>query len=558
MDDEQSQHPRSDADVDTPQGGTDPTPAEDAATPATEGIAEESGDHSAWMRPAVGEERRTSEIVGALAPESTETEDLPDEPIDVFEDTAPVTPDEAETADGSTEEPNPLHAAAAIGAAAAQRRLCEPDSSGAHAARPGSRPMAWLPWLAGALVAALVAFAVVHSLTDKPVVVITPTPTPSATTPPAVTEADLLTAKDAEAITPKQGWTVASTLSRLTPTSPKVICQPNTTGQPNPTITRQRTLTTTSTRGLAALHQVDNFASVADASKAFEARATNLAACDNEPLWIHSNTAVGNAGDAARLVTVARQDDIAEYHTVLLLRTGTTVHALDVTQANQPAPAANVLNSAAAAVNRQCARSTGRCATQPKVAEAIPAATEPMGWLSISDIPRVSPRAGLWTVTDASNVVAPGSECENMTLASVAGPTQREQRTYQMTQDNAAPRTYGMDEVLFTFKDARQAAQFANTLASNLKNCPSRLATAKVSESAQVTSSVGRKKVAGATLLVQQSLGGTETARFRTGVAVVDNKVIYLVNNPSTSYDLGSAKFQQVTVRAAQRATQLP
>lgn len=550
MDDEQSQHPRSDADVDTPQGDTDPTPAEDSGV-------EESGDHSAWMRPAVGEERRTSEIVGALAPEPPEPEELPDEPIDVFDDSAPVTPEEAEDA-GDDELDSPLHAAASIGALAAQRRLMEPDASGAHAARPGSRPLAWLPWLAGVLVAALVAFGVVHSLTDKPVVVITPTPTPSVSTPPAVTDADLLTAKDAEVITPKQGWKVASTLTRLTPTSPKVICQPNTTGQPNPTITRQRTLTTTSTKGLAALHQVDNFASMADATKAFEARSTNLAACDNEPLWIHSNTAVEGTGDAARLVTVARQDDIAEYHTVLLVRTGTTVHALDVTQANQPAPAAKVVSSAAAPVNRQCARSGGRCATRPTAKSAIPAATEPMGWLSISDIPRVSPRAGLWTVTEAANVVTRGSECENMTLASVAGPTHREQRTYQMAQDNAAPRTYGMDEVLFTFKDARQAGQFANTLASNLKNCPSRQATAKVSEAKQLTSGVGGKKVVGATLLVQQSMGGTETARFRTAVTVVDNKVVYLVNNPSTSYDLGSAKFGQVAVRAAERATQLP
>ena len=44
-----------------PESGSETTPAKQQK-PATE------PDHSAWMRPAVGDDMRTSEVVGALAP----------------------------------------------------------------------------------------------------------------------------------------------------------------------------------------------------------------------------------------------------------------------------------------------------------------------------------------------------------------------------------------------------------------------------------------------------------------------------------------------------------
>ena len=41
----------------------------------------------------------------------------------------------------------------------------------------------------------------------------------------------------------------------------------------------------------------------------------------------------------------------------------------------------------------------------------------------------------------------------------------------------------------------------------------------------------------------------------RVGVASVGNRVVYLLNNPSKSYDLGQRSFASLMIRAAQRAS---
>lgn len=559
MTDEQNPMPRVDGDQDesivnshtpgAPESGFDPTP-EDAVVEA---------DHSAWMRPAVGENVRTSEVVGALAPETPDTEVLDEEPIDVFDEAAPLLPDEADEAEADASDP--MLAAAGLGARAAQNRDEESGADLQPTPQRAEAPAAggwkkWLPWIAAALVLAVVAFALVLQQTRKPVVVITPTPTPSVSKPPAVVDGDLMTPRDAELIAKGQGWTAVETLQKLTPTSHRLYCQNSTTGQPNATQTKQRTLSTKSSLPLVARHQIDNFATTADAGQAYKLRATNMAKCDDVPTYLLSASSVTGVGDEAMLMTVVFEDTIPEYHTLLLARTGTTVHGYDVTQSKKAMGPTPVVQAAASTINRQCARSTGACAKQPKVAATTLPSSGTPGWLNISDLPRVSPGAGLWSVTDVSNVTTKGSQCENMSLASVAGPTKREQRTYLMTQDNAAPQTFGVDVVAMTFKDAKAADSFAGTLRGNLSKCSDRQETAKLSEAATARGKAGQTPITATTLLVQQSMGGAETARFRTAVVTVDNKVLYLVNNPSASYDLGGAKMGQIAVRAGERATQ--
>lgn len=543
-----------------PESGSETTPAKQQK-PATE------PDHSAWMRPAVGDDMRTSEVVGALAP--PEPEVLPEaEPVDVFDEAAPVTPDE-NPAELESPALRPEQAAAVVGARAALARSDVPGASLDHELESypadtftghEDAPRSWtrmIPWIAGALALALVVFGLVYSGTRKAPIVVTPSPTPSVSTPPVVDDADLLTVNDMEKIAPKAGWQVSQTLDKLTPTTRRVFCQNSTDGQPNPTLTRQRTLTTTSTKGLAALHQIDAYATAADARNAFAAKAANLATCGDVPTWIMRSDAVTGFGDESTALTAVLQDLVDENHTILLSRSGTVVHAYDISQVNSPLRVADVLKGAALAMNRQCASSGGECAQQPSTRATIPPPTGTPGWLIPSDLPRVTKGAGLWTSTDTSSVTTKGSQCENTTLASVPGPTKREQRTYLMTQDNAAPQTFGIDEVVLTLKDEKAAKDFAGTLQKNLRNCEKRLETAKVSEFGKVSSPFNKQTpITGETALVQQAMGGTETARFRTAVVSVGNKVVYLVSNPSASYDLGDKRFVAIAVRAAERATQ--
>ncbi|WP_420174637.1 hypothetical protein [Luteococcus sp. OSA5] len=565
MTDEHNPQPRPDGAQDepivgtgpqVPEGDTDPTAAAKQSEPTQPEV-----DHSAWMRPAVGEDVRTSEVVGALAPEPTEPEDLPEDPVDVFDEAAPVTPEESDQeGSGPADQTAPM--AASVGARAALQRE---DESGVDLAPTAPRHgeqdkrggfLRWLPWLIGAVVLALIAFAVVFQQTRKPVVVVTPTPTPSVTKPPVVVNADLMAAKDAELIAKGEGWTAAETLQKLSPTSRRIFCQNSSTGQPNPTQTKQRTLTTKSETPIVARHQIDNYATAADATTTYKLRAENMAKCDDVPTYIYSGTGVSGIGDEAQLMTVVFEDVIPEYHTLLLVRTGTTVHSYDVIQAKKPVSALAVAKAAGETINRQCSRAKGTCAKDPKTAAAIPPPAGTPGWMVISDLPRVSPGAGLWSATEVGNVSTKGSQCENMTLASEAGPTKREQRTYLMTQDNAAPQTFGVDEVILTFKDDQAAAKFAEKLTGNLNKCPDRQETATVSEPATVEGKAGKTDIKADTLLVEQAMGGEETARFRTATVQAGNQVVFLTNNPSASYDLGGKKFGQIALRAGQRATQ--
>ncbi|MEL4505147.1 hypothetical protein AAEX63_12810 [Luteococcus sp. H138] len=555
-----------------PEGGSDPIPADgtfpgdDAATTVMPPVPAE--DHSAWMRPSVGEQRRTSEIVGALAPEEP-TVEANEETIDIFDEAAPVTPEEADEAREA--EPTvlePRQHAAIVGARAALARGDVPGASLAHAAEryaedtfspESGRPLGLrlLPWIAGIIALAMLAFGLGYAYTRKPVVVVTPTPTPTVSKPPVVTEEELLNVKDVAALAPKETWSAPTTLDKLTPTTLRPACMNSTQGQPNPTLTKQRTLSTPTASAPSVKHQIDSFATTADAQNAYTARAAQMAACDEVPAWIVGSAKVTGMGDEASAITIAYQNQTAEYHTLLLTRTGTVVHTFDVAQAGKAFSTATLSQAAKLAVNRQCATSGGECAKSPGVGAILPPPSGTPGWLIASDLQRVSPGAGLWTATDTTNITAKGTTCENIDLASVPGPSKREQRTFLMTQDNAAPRTFGIDEIAYTFRDPRAARAFAGRLNNNLNSCATRQSTAKVGESL-TKGAPGDKDidVTARTLLVQQSLGGSETARFRTAVVLAGHRVIYLVNNPSASYDLGKDKFTQIAVRAGLRSTQ--
>lgn len=553
------------------EGGSDPIPADgyfpgdDAATTVIPPVSDQ--DHSVWKRPSVGEQRRTSEIVGALAPEEPSGHEVDAEPIDVFDEAAPVTPEEAEEAEESTPLSTEEHGAI-VGARAALARNDVPGASLAHAPEQyaedtftpaHSRPLGLrlLPWIAGILALAMLAFGLAYAYTRKPVVVITESPTPTISKPPVVTEDDLLSVKDVAVLAPKETWSAPTTLDKLTPTTLRPACMNSTQGQPNPTLTKQRTLTTEKASAPSVKHQIDAFGTTADARNAFAARAAQMAACDEVPAWITGSAKVTGMGDEAAAITIAYQNPTVEYHTVLLSRTGTVLHTYDVAQASKAFSTAVLTQAAKLTINRQCATSGGECAQSPGVSAILPPPSGTPGWLIASDLQRVSPGAGLWTATDTTNVTAKGTTCENIDLASVPGPSKREQRTFLMTQDNAAPRTFGIDEIVYTFRDPRTARAFAGRLHNNLTSCASRQSTAKVGESL-TDSAPGEKGVEASarTLLVQQSMGGSETARFRTAVVLSGHRVLYLVNNPSASYDLGKDKFTQMAVRAGLRATQ--
>lgn len=537
----------------------DDTPADaaDESGEAAFGPGAIEDDHSMWMRPPAGQEApRVREPELDVTPDQ---DDAPQEPglvTDIVHD-----------GESPVEELKPVHAdAATVGANAA---LASAEKPGAPLDQQASREQepeaavggrGWrglLPWIAAALALGLAAFGFFYNETKRGVTVVTESPTPTATPTPVITEADLMTVKDANLVA-KQSWTAGKTLEKIATTSPHVACVVSSPGQPNPILTRQRTLTTTAKDALGALHQVDAYASTGDAQRVFQMRAGNIATCSDIPALIVGSDTIRGIGDEAASMTIAFQEKAATtFHTVVIARTGTTVHMVDVARNGNPVSAADTLKGLVGPVDRQCGRAKGKCSTKPEATAALPPAVTNPGWLLAADLPRVVPGEGMWQATDTKAVDTVGSNCEQMNLVSVAGPDQREQRTYLMTLDSAAPQNFGVDQVVFTFAKPADAKAFSDKLSTNIAECSKKVLTAKISESAKVQGKVSDGGTfEGKTFLVTQSMGGNQATLFRVGVSQVGNKVLYLLNNPTKAYDPTSKTFGQVVVRASERASQ--
>lgn len=373
---------------------------------------------------------------------------------------------------------------------------------------------------------------------------------------PAVTAADLWTPDDLPTAVPDTTWHTSQTLTTLTATSPQVACLSALVGKVKPEASAQRTLTAAGNTGLAALHQVDVYASAADAQAIFSERQAKLALCDDSAAYLVSAANISNIGDEASQMTVAYQAEKTEYHTVLMVRTGTLVSLFDVARPETAAPTASTARAAAAALGRSCAR-FGTCPAEVKASETILPKAAPAGWLIESDWPRVTPGTGRWTATEPVALKTIGSACENLTLETVTGPTSRQQRTFLLTQDAKAPQSFGADEMLLSFADATASADFAKQLGDNVASCAQRLQTATVSEAGAVQGKAGDAAIVGRTFTVTQATGQDKKVVFQVAVLNVKEHVVYILVNTTEAFKLTPEQLAAVAVRAGQRSTQL-
>ena len=385
-----------------------------------------------------------------------------------------------------------------------------------------------------------------------------PTPTASAnqSVAPTLTIADLWSVDEAAAVATGTVWRITQTLTTLSATSPQVACLTAVTGSVKPEISAQRTLGSEGDAHYAGLHQLDKYSDEAAAKTVFSERVAKLAACDDSVAYIVGATSVTGLGDESAQATVAYQAATTEFHTVLLVRTGALISMFDVAHPGTAAPVAGVVNAARAALARSCAR-FGTCPSEIAVKDDVPAKTAPNGWLVVSDWPRLTPGSGRWTATDPVPLKSVGTACENLTLETVAGPTARQQRTFLLTQDPAAPQGFGADELLLTFPDATASAEFAKTLADNLASCSQRLQTATVTDASPVQGKVGTADLVGRSFTITQATAQDKKVIFQVAVLSINQHVVYVLINSNESFKLSADQLAAVALRAGQRTTQL-
>ena len=408
-------------------------------------------------------------------------------------------------------------------------------------------------------VAAIVILALVIGLVYALARGATPlTEEPSASPLPlAVTVEDLWQPEEVAPAIDGSVWHVSQSLLELSPKSPQVACLTAINSEAKPATAVQRTLTATE-GGYAALHQLDKYGSEDEARQGYAARIAMLARCDDTPAYLVSASTVNAIGSEATQVTVAYESATPEYHTVLIVRTGSLVSLFDLAHPESMVPAERLVSAAAAALSRVCDK-FGTCPSNPSLAPAVPPATDPPGWLTPADWPRLSPGSGKWTAVAPTTLKKAATTCENLSLASFEGPIARQVRTFVLTEDPRMPSGFGSDEMLFAFPDASAAAAFAKTLGDNLAACGERTPTATVTEGTPVDATAGDVPVKGRTFAITQAIDADTQMLFQVSVVAAQQYVVYVVvNTPAADFKLSPEQQNAIATRAGMRVTQLP
>ncbi len=397
-----------------------------------------------------------------------------------------------------------------------------------------------------------------------PIASTSPSPSTSVSAVPPVSVDDLLTLEDAEAIVAGATWSIAQTAETREEAQARPACLGSDIADVNPTDTFQRAVGTSGDDMLAALHQVDLYATVDAAQQVQSERATNLAACDDVPAFIVGASTVTGLGDEATQLTVAFQGDPEDgasevLHSVLLVRTGRALSMLDVTRNDEVVPPEDAMAGMVRSLGDICERVDGTCPTDPAAAPTVPPPVDPEGWLITSDLPRIRPGFGQWITNEDQpvDITSKGMGCENMTLATEPGPTQRQQRTYLLTQDEETPTTFGIDEMVFDFDDNVAARVFTNKLIDSLLSCEDRNATAQVTDLGAINGTgADGVAVSARMIVIDQAISDDSAVKYQLAVAIADTRVSYLLTSVTEDYRFTKNAQHELSLRMAQRNSQ--
>lgn len=375
---------------------------------------------------------------------------------------------------------------------------------------------------------------------------------PSGANSPAQAPVDPLLASTELGSLAGQTWGSAEAANGARP-----LCLPATAdGLPSAQRTSSRRIASTSSPSDSLLQIVDVYPDVTSASTAYALRLQQTGVCADDTAVINSASTIDGLTDSADAVLLTVQDAQPIHHALLLTRTGRTVSLIDLATTTD-LPVSALATVASNSVNRQCSGGDGTCPTGIQVKASLPAAGNQPGWLVAADLPRITAGAGRWSSTD-NPVNILGSGCEGVDLSRLSGATADTQRTLLLADDPKAPSGFGVDQVTYTYADAKAAAAAAKTINTNIDGCAERMLTATVENGPKVAGTGANSiKFAGTTYHVAQKTGQS-TPLYRVGVATVGKRLVYVLANPTKDFDFTDDAWKGVIQRAAERVSQLP
>ena len=306
-------------------------------------------------------------------------------------------------------------------------------------------------------------------------------------------------------------------------------------------------------------HVVDSYPDRASAAQAYQQRMLQAGSCaETDALIVASDTVTGLA-DNAFVTQIQVQGETTENHTVLVSQTGRNLSMIDISASDSVRPA-DVAAVATKPLARLCGNGQGTCPATPELVASVPAAGQNPGWLVEADLPRITPGAGRWAASRPdSKLSIVGSQCEAVTLKKVEGVTASAQRTLLLADDPAAPTVFGVDQVVYTFPDAKAAKAFADKIGGNVTDCSDSVPTATVAKGPSVKGEGAEAiEYSGKSFLVTQQTGTSNSVTYRVGVVRIAERVAYLLANPSADFDFTDAQWKAILQRTGERVSQMP
>ncbi len=378
-------------------------------------------------------------------------------------------------------------------------------------------------------------------------------------TPVNLADTSLLDTSDAALIEPAASWTVTQTVTEKgKETLRKVNCLDSDPAEINTTATLQRAIGTQQEDKLALIHQVDAYANEETAKKIYEQRAASLASCSAIPALITGSSTVTGLGDEVLQMSVV-QEDIAQYHTILLVRTGRVISLLDVARNNGTVDPKSTVSALLRPLTATCETAAGTCPGTPDVTPAAPPPANPQGWLIPNDIPIIAPGHLAWSGSSSlKEVESSGMGCEGVNLASEQGPTDRKQRSYTVGSPDETFKVFGITQYRFAFADETAATTFGDLLSENLASCAKRVAAAKVTELTPVTTDGSDGPAVAARLFdVKQQIADDGTQRpYQLMVARAGTAVSYLLFTGVGETQFTEDQLKALAIRLGQRTAQ--
>lgn len=422
-----------------------------------------------------------------------------------------------------------------------------------------------LAWLVSAValvaVIALVSWAAVTLRGDN--VANAPTGQPQNEPAPVLTQDSMLNDTMAKDIDSGRTWNQSLSSDGIKPDSPSPACiNPTPDGQPMPNISLLRgNEATPDNDKQAVLHRADAYNSPEEAAQIFNVRSSDLGGCTGSSFYVEKGYQVEGLGDQALAVRLVLQDKVNQYHTVLLVRTGTVVNIYDVAKNSSPVDPEPVVKAASASINRQCGSTGGLCASPNTSVKAgiPPVGGDEPGFLAAGDIPRITQGSGSWngTATNSRINIQDGTGCEAVDFNTVDGPTSRQHRTYVLRNDPNTPGTMGVDEVVLTMGNAGQASDLVSKVSNSISGCATRTLTGEASKANPLTTpGEGGTQIKGNWFTVTQKVEEGKTAKYRVGVFSAGQKFVYIRSNAFEKFDFVDEAWVALNLRAGERLTQ--